>query len=197
MRSSSAAILDEHLAALDHLYVVVFSELAIRIEIEKWPHPAQDALNVLSVSLELVVAYAVVDRLELGLGVAGRPLATLLHEGLEREPVLGVDAGVVVQSVEEDQAVCQEEGFVLAVEVLGVLPLVRVRELLDDSLDLIALTWKPERGQKLADRFVDRSVTVVKLGGEELEDFLVDLFRRRQVLADRELAQTRLVLEEL
>lgn len=104
---ASAAIFYEHLAPLNHLDVVVLGQGLSRVEVEEGTHTTQDLLNVLRIRLELVLANSLINLLELRHWVLWRPLTALLDKLVKREPMLRVDARVMVQCVEEDETVGQ------------------------------------------------------------------------------------------
>lgn len=83
MGFASAAIFDEHLAALDHLNVVILRQWLIRVKVEEGTDSAQDLLNVLRVCLELALTNAFINLLQLRHWVLGSSLAALLDELVE------------------------------------------------------------------------------------------------------------------
>lgn len=61
MRLTTPPVLNEHLPSLDHLNVMVFGQWLLRIKVEKRTNPSENPLNVLSVRLKLIRAYAIVN----------------------------------------------------------------------------------------------------------------------------------------
>ena len=94
------------------------------VDIKKWPNATKNTLHILSVSLELIIAYSVVNIFYFFLRVARCTLPALLEESFACQPILRVDVWIMVQSVQENQAVSKQKGFVFCVEVCRILPLV-------------------------------------------------------------------------
>lgn len=99
---TSATVLNEHLSTLYHLNVVILCQGLLRINIEKRSHTTKDALNVLSICLELADADAVIDLLKLAPRVFRSGLGTLFHELLKCQSIFWVNARIVIQCVQED-----------------------------------------------------------------------------------------------
>ena len=96
-------------------------------------------------------------------------------KSLEGEPVLGVHTRVVIESVEEDQAVSHEKRLIFCVKIFRVLLHVDARKFLDDPLNLVTFTWQSESGQEFSDRLIYRHVLVVELRGKELQYLLIHI----------------------
>ena len=74
---TTPSILDEHLAALHHLNIMILGQRLGRFEIEKRPNTTKNTFHVLSVSFKLVYTYAVVNIFQLFFRVAWRSLLAL------------------------------------------------------------------------------------------------------------------------
>lgn len=75
--------------------------------------------------------------------------------------------------------------------MLRILTQICIRELFDDSLDLVTFSWESERRKEVADGFVDWLPFVIELRRIFLKHLLAYWVWGGQVLANRELTQAR------
>lgn len=99
------AILDEHLPPLHHLNIMVLRQRLGRVKVEKWSNSTQNPFNILRVCFKLICTNALVNLLEATSWVFRGALRTLLDELLQRQPIFRIDVWVMIQCVQEDQAV--------------------------------------------------------------------------------------------
>ena len=81
--------------------------------------------------------------------------------------------------------------------MLRILLHIRIAELIDYTLYLVAFAWEAEGRQELSNCLIDGLALVLESRRVDGQNLLVHLVWRRQVLSDGELAEARRILQKL
>ena len=76
--------------------------------------------------------------------------------------MLRINVCIVIECIEENETICEQERFILILEMLRILFSICQTELFNNPLDLVSFAWKAERGQEFTDGVIDRLSFIFK-----------------------------------